>query len=97
MVDRLAVNNGASACRVVSHHPAQCRPAAAGSVRPEQESFGPQVGIEYILYETWLEPHPSLFRVEFQHVMHVFGEVQMNGVPDGLPRQACASSSRQYG
>ena len=54
---------------------------------PEFESHWPQVVVELVLHDPRLHAHPLLLDVALEDIAHVLGEVDLDGVADGLPRE----------
>ena len=96
MVDRLAIDNGVRAGRVIAGHAADGGAIAGGGVRAEEKSQRAQVGIEFILDDARLDARPTLVGVHLQDLIHVLREIHHHGMPHRLPGQAGAAAAWQH-
>ena len=85
------------ACRVVSHHPADCCSICSCGVGTEQESHGPQVQVELLLYNAGFDDCPSLLSIHLEHPVEVLRHVHDDRVAHGLSGETGTGASRQNG
>ena len=97
MVDHLAVDDRVRPRRIIPDHAAERGPAARGSVGTELKSLRLQIVVELVLNDPRLDPHPALLDIEFQHLVHVLGEIDVHGVADGLSGKTRGAASGQDG
>ena len=67
--------------------------AGGGRVGREVEAEGLELGVELVAHQAGLHPGPLLAFVHFQQLVHVFGEIQYEGMPHGLTGQAGAAAA----
>ena len=51
---------------------------------------------ELVLHDSRLDADPFLLEIGLENAVHVLGEVDVNGVPDGLTGQAGRPAARQH-
>src|SRR5690606_5947942 len=92
MIDGLSEEDALGSRRVITHHATYVCAVGGGRIRRKMEVVRREGRVEFIAYETGLDAHPSFFLVELEDTVHVFGEVEHNGVADRLSGQACAAA-----
>ena len=55
------------------------------------------VSVQLVLNQTRLHAAPELFLIHFQHVLHVFGKIEDDGVAHRLTGERRAAAARQNG
>src|SRR5262245_12421605 len=84
-----------SAGGIMTDHAANGGAIRGRSIRPELQPHTANVSVQLILHQSRLHSTPQLFAIHFEHVAHVLGKVEDDGMADGLSGQRGAAPSRQ--
>ena len=83
------------AAGVVAQRPAHVSPIAGARIGREHEAGILDFIVQLVEYDAGLSTHPLFLNVYLQHLPHVLGEVDDQGVVDGLTGQARPAAARE--
>ena len=93
----LAPYDGVRAAGVVPQGPTHVSPIAGARIGREHEAGILDLIVHLVEDDAGLSTHPLFLDVYLQHLSHVLGEIDDNGVVDGLTGQASPSAARKNG
>ena len=97
VVAGLAVFAATLAAGVGGDHAADGRPVGGGQFRCEEQPMGPQGGVELVLDHPGLDPHPAVFDVDLEDLVHVPGDVHHQAVAQRLAVGSGAATTWRQG
>ena len=84
VVDRLSVDHGPGAARVVRHHPAECGAAGGRDVGRETKAVRAKLRVQLVEHDARLHARPSFLHVQFEDGVEVLRRVDDEPGADGL-------------
>jgi len=97
VIEGLAVGERVRARGVVAYHAADRRAIRRRGVGSEEQTLGPDMRVQFVLDQPRLHATPQLLPVHFEDPVHVFGEIEDDGVADGLAGERRAAAAGEDG
>ena len=95
VVDRLAVQHGSRAARVVGHHAADGGAARRRHVRSEAKVVRLERGVQFIEHDAGLDAGPSLVRIHLDETIQVLRGIEHEAGANRLAGLRRAAASRR--
>ena len=76
VVNRLAVDDRACACRVIGDHPADRGPVGGGQIQGQVQAMGFQQFVQFVEDDSRFDRDRCGRGVQVQHSVHIAGEIQ---------------------
>ena len=88
------IDNGSRTRRVVANHTANHGAVGGRSNRTEKKPIRLEKPIEFVSNHSWLNPQPSLLRIDFEDFGKIPGDIHHNPIAYALTCQGCSCCPR---
>jgi hypothetical protein len=96
VIDRLAVQHGAGAARVVGHHAADRGPIGRGDVWCEPEAVRAQRDVELVEHDARFDARPPFGGVDLEQAVEVLRRVDLQAGANRLSRLRCPAAAHRH-
>src|SRR6185312_9026366 len=86
-----------SAAGIISNHSANGATAVRGRIRSKDELVRTQLILQSVKNDARLDAGKALFRIDFEHLIHVLRKIQHDGNVTALAGQTRTTSTREHG
>src|SRR5262249_44022519 len=96
VIDRLAIDDGVRAGRVIADHAAEVGAARRGNVGPELQAVRGQGPVELIEHHTRLDTRRPPGRIDAEHLIDILAAIEHDTRTDGLSGETGAAAAGRY-